>query len=319
MEHLYPLKLDYICKTAIWGGDNLKTRFSKKSDFDVVSESWELSVREDNSNTITNGACEGMKLTEYIRKFGNDVIGKDYEGDRFPLLIKFIDAKDKLSVQVHPDDDYAMKNEGDLGKTEMWYIIAAQPDSELIYGLKDGVCKQDFCDAYRSGRLDMVLEHKRVKAGECYFIPSGMVHAIGAGIIVAEIQQSSDVTYRVYDYDRLQADGKPRQLHEQKAMDVIKSFEAEEIDKIRYKNGADLKYLADCEYFRVKKLELNGERAECVGEDSFVSVLVLSGEGMIRHGDREYRFGTGDSYYLPAGMGEYALNGTAEIIMSSVK
>lgn len=318
MEYLYPLKLDYICKTALWGGDNLKTRFSKESSFKVISETWELSVREDNSNIITNGCLCGMKLSEYLTRFGNSVIGKDYTGDRFPLLIKFIDAQDKLSVQVHPDDAYAIENEGDLGKTEMWYIISAQPDSELIYGLKPGVCKQQFCSAYQSGKLDTVLEHKKVTAGECYFIPSGMVHAIGAGIIVAEIQQNSDVTYRVYDYDRIQDDGKPRQLHKQKAIDVIKLFEADEIEKIRYKNGADSEYLADCEYFRVKKLELNGEINDSVFKESFKSILVLSGEGIIKHANKEYSFKAGDSYYLPAGMGEYTLDGDAQIIISSI-
>ena len=184
----YPLKLSAVFKEIIWGGTRLKEEYGKVCDLDKLAESWELTVRPDGMNVITNGEYAGMTLGEYL--------GEEAKG--FPLLIKLIDACDKLSIQVHPNDEYAMKNEGEYGKTEMWYIVDALPGSKLVYGLS-GYDPDTFRKALADGECEKYLNYVDVKKGDVFFIPSGCVHAIGAGILIAEIQQSSKVTYRVYD------------------------------------------------------------------------------------------------------------------------
>ena len=233
MNKLYPIKISYVAKSRIWGGDNLSKMFGKENEGENIGETWELTVRDDEMSVICDGSCAGMTLGEYIDE-NKSVLGSKYKGGRFPLLIKFIDAMDKLSVQVHPDDDYATLHENDPGKTEMWYIVDAKPGAKIVYGLAEGVSREEFAKAAREGKLDHVMGYKNVKAGETYFIPSGLLHAIGEGIIIAEIQQNSDITYRVYDYDRKDSSGKGRELHVDKSIDVVRPFSQEEIDSIRF-------------------------------------------------------------------------------------
>ena len=316
----YPLKLSYIAKTALWGGNNLSERFNKNSDFDKISETWELSVRDDAQSVILSGEASGKTLREYFDEVGYDAVAPDFKvGDRFPLLIKFIDANDRLSLQVHPDDSYASQVENDSGKTEMWYIVSAKEDSSIIYGLGEGVSEADFADRIRDGKTADAVATIPVKAGESYFIPSGMVHAIGEGIIIAEIQQNSDLTYRVYDYDRVGADGKKRELHVEKAIAVTKGFTQKQIDDICYSNQVKSELvLADCEYFRVEKLCVDGKEQRFVDGESFESILVLEGEGAIIFNGEEYAITQGDSWYLPAGMGEYELVGGFKALSSKI-
>ncbi len=316
---LYPLKLSYITKTALWGGTRLRREWHKNSEFPVISESWELSVRPKEPSLIINGEAEGMKLEEYISACGNSIVSPSYDGSRFPLLIKLIDAADSLSVQVHPDDSYASEVENDSGKTEMWYIIDADENSELIYGLKDGVSTSDFASAVRENRIGDVMNHQPVKAGETYFIPSGMLHAIGKGILIAEIQQNSDLTYRVYDFDRRQADGSLRELHVDKAIDVTRPFSQSEIDAVRYSRGRGGKnLLANSEFFRVELRNITDEEKFIADASSFVSLLCICGTGKIIYAGQEYNIEKGDSYFLPAGMGEYTLCGDIKIIESGI-
>jgi mannose-6-phosphate isomerase len=318
----YPLKLSYITKTALWGGRTLADEWGKKSEFDVISESWELTVRDKEMSKIVNGDAAGLTLAEYFDRAGYDAVAGDFaKGDRFPLLIKLIDACDKLSLQVHPDDRFACEVENDLGKTEMWYIVSAEEGASIIYGLRCGVTEEDFASAVRENRTSEVVKTVPVRAGESYFIPSGMVHAIGRGILIAEIQQNSDLTYRVYDYDRVGADGKKRELHVDKAIAVTKVFAERDVDDICYsegRGGADL--LANCNYFKVKKLCLkNGDGAElCANEDSFLSLLAIDGEGEIIFEGESYPIKKGDSYFLPASMGECTLCGSLEVLVSSL-
>lgn len=316
----YPLKLSYIAKTALWGGNNLSERFNKNSDFDKISETWELSVRDDAQSVILSGEASGKTLREYFDEVGYDAVAPDFKvGDRFPLLIKFIDANDRLSLQVHPDDSYASQVENDSGKTEMWYIVSAKEDSSIIYGLGEGVSEADFADRIRDGKTADAVATIPVKAGESYFIPSGMVHAIGEGIIIAEIQQNSDLTYRVYDYDRVGADGKKRELHVEKAIAVTKGFTQKQIDDICYSKGAKKDgVLADCEYFKVERLCIDGKAKRLVDGESFESILVLEGEGAIIFNGEEYAITQGDSWYLPAGMGEYELVGGFKALSSKI-
>ncbi len=318
----YPIKLSYTAKTALWAGKRLKEEYGKQSEHNTVSETWELSVRDDEMAVALNGEAKGMTLREYFGACGYDCVTPDFkEGDRFPLLVKLIDANDILSVQVHPDDRYAHDVENDSGKTEMWYIIDALPNSTLVYGLKSGVSSADFAKAVEEKRIGDVMNHVPVKAGQTYFIPAGMLHAIGAGILIAEIQQNSDLTYRVYDFDRVGADGKLRPLHVEKSIDVTRPFDEAEVDSIRFARGKVCEsgeLLANSEYFKVRRLCLDGTAELNVTENSFVNLLCLDGECTVSFDGEKYPVLKGDSYFLPAGMGDFTVCGTATLILSEV-
>ncbi len=315
----YPMLLTPISKEIIWGGDRLKKEYGKTADFDNIAESWELSVRDAEMCVIANGEYKGVSLGEYISSDKIGIIGKNCEKyDRFPLLIKFIDAMDSLSIQVHPDDEYGLENEGELGKTEMWYIVAAEEGAQLVYGLSEGCTKEEFAEAVRLGKTEEVLNYVHVHAGEVYFIPEGQIHAIGAGILIAEIQQNSNITYRVYDYNRTGADGKPRQLHTEKAIGVVKLRDEAQINAIRFskKEKEDSgELLAACEYFTVRRCKSNGELTVTADDDSFLSVLVLEAENAVI-GDVAVE--KGNSFFIPAGFGDLTIIGKAEIIVTKV-
>lgn len=321
----YPLKLSYTAKTALWAGKRLKEEFGKESEYETVSETWELSVRHDEMAIVLNGEAKGMTLAEYFDKYGYDCVCRGFKkGDIFPLLVKLIDANDMLSVQVHPDDAYAASVEGDSGKTEMWHVIDAKKGAKLIYGLKEGIGKEEFAKAVENKRIGEVMNEISVSAGDTFFIPAGMIHAIGAGILIAEIQQNADLTYRVYDFDRVGADGKLRELHVQKALDVTRAFTQEAIDAIRYSKGNNFttgELLANSQYFSARKLILNKQsegETLTVTKESFVSVLCIDGEGDICFNGASYPIHKGDSYFLPADMGEYKLTGNVTVILSEI-
>lgn len=322
-NHIYPLKLGYIAKTALWGGDKLKREYGKRYDGEKLSETWELSCRSrEESCMIENGACAGMLLCDYFADYGFSLIGKDYRAERFPLLVKWIDARDTLSVQVHPDDAYALAHENDPGKTEMWYIADAEENAFLVYGLKDGMDAKDFADAVARGDYSSVMRKVPVQKGETYFIPSGMIHAIGAGILIAEIQQNSDLTYRVYDFDRVGADGKLRPLHVEKALAVVRPYTDEEIDRVRYaarceEEKEDGGLLAACSYFRVRRMTAE-DTALCADENSFLHILCLEGECELTYKKEKYSISKGESVLLPAGMGECCVDGDAVFLVSSL-
>ncbi len=280
----YPLRLSYLAKDAIWGGTRLKERYGKDNNSDRLAETWELSCRPGDVSVIENGVFSGCSLEDYIDRVGKTVIGKTYNGDVFPLLIKLIDAQDKLSVQVHPEDDYAIRNENDLGKTEMWHILEAKEGAKIIYGLAQGVSKEEFREAVRQDRYDSVLGMRRVAPGETYFIPAGMLHAIGEGIVVAEIQQNSNVTYRVYDYARRDKEGNYRPLHLMKAFDVVRPFSDEDIDACRYALAPETReenLLAACPYFTAYLHKIDKPKELVVGEESFLHLLCIAGGGSI--------------------------------------
>ena len=319
LEYLYPLKLSYITKAPIWGGRRLLDGWGLHADTETVGEAWMLTVRDKEMSVIENGPCAGMTMRQYIDTYGSDTVGSAFDGGTFPLLIKLIDATDRLSVQVHPDDDYAARVEHDRGKTEMWYIVEADEGAEIIYGLRDGISADQFRAAVREGRLAETMHHCPVHAGETYFIPSGMLHAIGAGILIAEIQQNCDLTYRVYDYDRRQPDGSLRALHIDKALDVTMPFTQTQVDAIRYEAGAaDATTLAHCRYFCTRKLEVSADEVLRVDAASFAFVLCIGGEGMLKVGDVSYPVRRADGYYLPAGLGEVTLSGNMTVLVASV-
>ncbi len=315
---LKPIKLKPEFKEIIWGGNRLKNEYNKVSSLNNIAESWELTVRPDGMNVIDGGEYDGLTMEEYINKNGFSVVSNK-EMDRFPLLIKFIDAEDNLSIQVHPDDEYGIKTANSLGKTEMWYIIDAKPGAKLVYGLKEGCTIDTLKAAIKNGNVEEMLNYVPVKKGDVFFIPSGLVHAIGAGILLAEIQQNSNITYRVYDYNRVGKDGKPRELHVNDALNVIVNRNEEEIDKIRFStNVKNNTTLASCEYFTVDKFNLDGEITLNTDEKSFNSVLCLDGNGTLEFNGENFSITKGDSYFIPANLGNYTIKGNLEIVVSKI-
>lgn len=299
-------KLTPVLKDYLWGGYKLKGMFGRDNGGKKISESWEVSVHPDG----LSGAGDGT-LAEYLAKNPQAV---DREGSPFPVLIKYIDAAQNLSVQVHPDDEYARRVENDNGKTEMWYILSADEGAGIYCGFRRDTTKEEFLAKVADGTVEELLNFIPVKAGDCYLIKAGTVHAIGAGCVICEVQQSSNVTYRVYDYNRRGADGKLRPLHVEKAVDVInfKAFRDETGTGLPENvEGGKIRLLTKCNYFRCRELTLQGRFREKNGE-SFTAVNVLDGAGSI---DGQ-PFEKGDSFFIPCGE-EYILEGSAKIILST--
>ncbi len=319
--NFYPLILKAPLKDYIWGGTRLKSDFGFKSDLEKVAEAWVVSCHKDGSSVVSNGSLAGKTLEEALEVLGADALGeacKDF--DRFPILVKLIDAKDRLSIQVHPSDEYARANEGDNGKTEMWYVIDCDEGAQLVYGFKHSIGSDEFRDRIESNTLDDVLNYVDVHRGDMFFIPSGTVHAIGKGILIAEIQQNSNVTYRVSDYGRLGADGKPRQLHVEKAIAVSNTNPPLDlygnVGKVTVYDNSTVRNLARCKYFDAKLINLNGIH-EIKNTNSFVSLVVIEGEIELTCKQGSYSLKKGESIFIPCGI-ECALNGTAQILSASV-
>ncbi len=313
------LKLEPAFKDYLWGGNRLETDFGMHSGLSKTAEAWVLSCHKDGNSTVANGIYRGKTLLEAIKAEGKAVLGTKAEGtEDFPILIKFIDAKQNLSVQVHPDDAYAKAYENSLGKTECWYILDCDPDAELIYGLKKEVSQEELTEAIENDTLLEIANSVKVHQGDMFFIPAGTLHAIGKGILVAEIQQSSNVTYRVYDYGRLGADGKPRQLHKQQAADVILRKPSKETGKPMGKaeafDGYQKQLLTECPLFKVERVKVDTAYTGKANADSFVSVLIVSGEGHIENGGETLSFKKGDSFFLSADSGAFKVTGNVEFL-----
>lgn len=306
------LKLSPVFTDYLWGGDKLKTEFNKKTDISPLAESWELSAHPDGQSTVCGGEYDGYTLKEYIEKTGDAVLGQNAKRfDYFPILIKFIDAKDNLSVQVHPDDRYALENEGEYGKTEMWYILGCEDGAFLYYGFKEDITKDEYKSAIKNGTLTDLLNKVCVKKGDVFFIPAGTVHAIGAGIMICEIQQNSNTTYRVYDYNRVDKNGNTRPLHIEKALKVSSIKKAPDITK---ETSGDDVLLAECEYFTVRKVNVQTSTVIDMDGKSFHSVIVINGQGYIDG----VSVCKGDSLFIPATKGGYTINGGCEVIISHI-
>lgn len=308
--NIYPLKLYPAFKDYLWGGTKLHDYFPDCTTV-PAAEAWVLSCHKDGESTVKNGPLSGKTLSEALEVFGRDALGENGKKfDFFPVLIKLIDAKKDLSVQVHPDDEYARKNENSYGKTEMWYVVDCEEGARLFYGFKEKISKQEFEQRIKDNTLTDILRSVEVKKGDCFFIPSGTIHAIGSGMLIAEIQQNSNCTYRVYDFGRLGADGKPRELHIQKALDVTKTEPAQPAD------FGGKKILADCQYFNSKLLQGSCELE--VGEDSFSAVLVISGTGCLKWAEGQIELSAGDCIFLPANIGKVGISGDLKFIETRV-
>lgn len=317
-----PIKLLPAFKDYLWGGTKLKTDFGKKSDLDIVAESWELSTHKDGQSVVADGPDAGLTLSEYIDKHGEGILGSNSQKfDYFPILIKLIDAKDNLSIQVHPSDDYALKNEGEYGKTEMWYVLDANEGASLYYGFKSEITKDEFEERINNNTLLDVLNKVEVHKGDMFFIESGTVHAIGKGIVICEIQQNSNTTYRVYDYDRRDANGNPRELHIKKAIDVSNLAPADQnrsASETVEHEGFSVTRLAECRYFTVDKVEVDSQAALTVSPDSFKSIIVTDGSGVLTFDGERVDINKGDSIFIPAQDAEYSVSGKCELIISRV-
>lgn len=317
-----PIKLLPAFKDYLWGGTKLKTDFGKKSDLDIVAESWELSTHKDGQSVVAEGPDAGLTLSEYIDKHGDGILGSNAQKfDYFPILIKLIDAKDNLSIQVHPSDDYALKNEGEYGKTEMWYVLDANEGASLYYGFKSEITKDEFEERINNNTLLDVLNKVEVHKGDMFFIESGTVHAIGKGIVICEIQQNSNTTYRVYDYDRRDANGNPRELHIKKAIDVSNLAPADQnrsASETVEHEGFSVTRLAECKYFTVDKVEVDSKADLTVSTDSFKSIVVTDGNGVLTFDGESMDINKGDSIFIPAQNAEYSVSGKCELIISCV-
>lgn len=315
-----PLRLASIPKETIWGGNRLKKFYGKTADFEKIAESWELTVRPDGENTVSDGEFKDFPLSAILGNTQTSVLGTScFSYEQFPLLIKFIDAEDDLSVQVHPDNDYARLHENEYGKTEMWYIAEADEGAQLVLGLKDGCSVSEFAQSVENGTIEEKLNYVPVRKGDVFFIPPGTVHAIGKGILIAEIQQNSNVTYRVYDYNRTDRNGTPRQLHTKKALDVIRQRSPEEIHRMQFREVSDdPSLLCSSEYFRVNRY-CGESKTFTVSEKSFAHLLVLHADRAILTWETGLSaLAKGDSWFLPAGLGKITIEGSSDFLITTL-
>ena len=314
------IKLSPAFKDYLWGGTRLRDDFGKDCDFEKIAESWELSCHKDGNSVVATGEDKGLTLQQYIDKHGPAVTGTDCAGfDRFPILIKLIDAKDNLSVQVHPDNEYGLRVEGEYGKTEMWYVVDCDEGAELLYGFRHEISPEEFAERIRNNTLLEVTNNVPVHKGDVFFIKSGTLHAIGKGILIAEIQQNSNTTYRIYDYGRVGKDGKPRELHIDKALEVTKLAPAENypVSPTEQHEGYTSRLMASCEYFTTYVLDVESSAVLNADEKSFNSLLILEGEGRVT-GTDTVEFKKGDSIFVTAGSGSYTVEGRCKAVLSKV-
>lgn len=311
------MKLIPSGKDYLWGGTRLKDEYGKKIDMTPLAESWECSVHPDGPCYVANGRYKGKTLKEVLDEHP-EYIGTKANGE-FPILAKFIDAKKDLSVQVHPDDEYAREKEKDNGKTEMWYIIDADEGASLIYGFKHKVSKEILERAIEKGELDKHLQKVEVHKGDLFFVPAGTVHGIGKGILLAEVQESSNVTYRVYDYDRVDKNGKKRELHFDKAIQVMDMGIAPDIKQkkrlVKYYPGCSRELLCRCKYFETERIQVTKGFSFSVMENSFQVLMCLDGYGQVEV-DRykPVRFSKGETVFLPAGIGRCLIIGDTSVL-----
>lgn len=311
------MKLIPTGKDYLWGGTRLREEYGKQIDLTPLAETWECSVHPDGPSYVANGIYKGQTLAEVLSAHP-EYLGTKVENGELPVLVKFIDAKKDLSVQVHPDDAYAREHEGDNGKTEMWYIVDADEGAHLIYGFQHKVTEEILRKAVETGTLDKHLQKVEVHKGDTYFVPAGTVHGIGKGILVAEIQESSNVTYRVYDYDRVDKNGKKRELHFDKAIQVMDMNVEPDVSQkpriVKYYSGCSRELLCRCKYFETERIQVTKGFAFSVMDTSFQVLMCLNGYGEVQTMDAEQkpmRFSKGETLFLPAGLGRCLVVGDA--------
>lgn len=311
---MYPIKLIAPCKDYIWGGNRLREDFFKVSDKDRIAETWELSCHPDGESIIANGEFKGKTLSEYIEIKGKKILGTNFKGGDFPILIKFIDAKDNLSVQVHPNDEYARRVENSFGKTEMWYVIDCEEGATLVCGFKGNPSKDEIRAHIENDTIMEILNSVPVKKGDVFFIEAGTVHAIGKNILIAEIQQNSNTTYRLYDF------GRGREVHIDKSLDVIDTNLGKATPQYEtiIKDDYSIRKLAECNYFKTNLIKVFTQIVNNVNSDTFHSLTFLDGNAILKYADMELSVQKGDSIFIPANFGRYTIFGKTEYILSTI-
>ena len=316
----YPIKLSPCYKDYLWGGNGLKILYGKQSDLSVMAESWELSCHKNGQSTVAEGVHKGIKLVDILKSDQTMYIGTNLRTKDFPILVKFIDANQDLSIQVHPSDQNANKADGEHGKAELWYIVDCKPHSHIYYGFSQKVSPEEFRARAENGTICEVLNKVDVEKGDIYYILPGTVHALGAGIIAAEIQQNSDTTFRIFDYNRRDRNGKLRDLRLKRASEVL-CYEPVIPENCRVNNQAYFEEFSifemfRCEYFKAFRLDVYRKATLQCDISSFQHLLFVEGTGTINYDGKMYPFSGGSSYYLPAGLGEYIIQGRCRALLS---
>ena len=303
------VRMEPAFKDNLWGGTRLRDVYGKKCDYDIVAESWELSTHKAGQSIVATGKNKGLMLGEYINRFGRGILGwKCDPYERFPLLIKFIDSRESLSIQVHPGDDYALQKEDEYGKNELWYVVDCEPESYLYCGFSRDTDEAEVRRRIEDGTLTEILNKIPVKKGDSYFIENGTVHAIGPGVLICEIQQSSNVTYRLYDYQRRDKYGELRELHIDKAMEVT-NFHEKDMEAAK---------TMECKYFSIEKSLFDGEVSFNLDDSSFRAFVVLEGSGQVSCGEESLAYRPADCFFVPAGKKTVVFHGCGTVLKVQV-
>lgn len=313
---LYPLQFEPILKERIWGGTKLKTELNKPITSDITGESWEISTVENDISILANGSLKGKSLNELISEFPEAVLGtKVYAqfGKQFPLLFKYLDAREDLSIQVHPNDELAKKHHNSFGKTEMWYVMQADTDSRLIVGFKEKSSPQEFIQNLNNKTLLNILDTKKVEQGDVFMLNTGTIHAIGAGIVIAEIQQTSDITYRVYDFDRVDANGNKRELHIDLALEAL-NYEKIEAQRFYFKTENISNEIVNCQNFTTTIIPLDGHIKVANNKQSFTVYMCVDGSFELSLDTETFLYQKGDTVLIPAALTDFQLSGKASIL-----
>jgi mannose-6-phosphate isomerase len=312
----YPLQFEPILKNRIWGGEKLKTQFNKPITSKTTGESWELSAVEGDISVVSKGAFEGKLITDLIDLYPNEILGTEVFkrfGKQFPLLFKFLDAQEVLSIQVHPNDALAKKRHNSFGKTEMWYVMQADEGAEIIVGFKENATQEEFLKSLESKKLLSILNEIEVHAGDVFFLETGTVHSIGAGLVIAEIQQTSDITYRLYDFDRFDVNGTKRELHVDLALDAI-NFQKTETQKFYFKEPNSSNPVLGCPYFTTNFIPLTERFAVEKSGVSFTVYMCVEGSFEISMDESNFSYKKGDTVLIPAAVKNYFLSGNASVL-----
>lgn len=316
MKNIYPLQFEPILKERIWGGEKLKTVLGKPIQSSTVGESWELSTVEGDVSVVANGELKGTSLMTLIDESPNEILGTAVYarfGKQFPLLFKYLDAREDLSIQVHPNDALAKERHNSFGKTEMWYIMQADEDARIIVGFKEKSNAEEYVANLKNKTLLSILDDVKVKSGDVFFLETGTVHAIGAGLVVAEIQQTSDITYRIYDFDRVDAQGNGRELHIDLALDAI-NYDKVDTYKNYSKEPNTSNTVVDCPYFTTNLIPLDGEVKVNKNGETFTVYMCVEGVFELAINGVVYSYKKGDTVLVPAAIQSFVLNGKASVL-----
>ncbi len=317
----YPLQFQPILKERIWGGTKLRTHLNKPITSDITGESWELSTVDGDVSKVANGDFAGKSLIELINEFPNEILGsrvfKNF-GKQFPLLFKYLDAREDLSIQVHPNDQLAQERHNSFGKTEMWYVMQADQDSSLIVGFKKDSNAAEYVENLTNKTLLSILDTVPVQVGDVFFLETGTVHAIGAGLLIAEIQQTSDITYRLYDFDRVDANGNTRELHVDLALEAI-NYKRIEAQKHYQKQENVSNEMVDCNYFTTNFIPLTGTMNFVKDGSTFHVYMCTAGSFTLKQDGIQYTYSAGDTILIPAAISSYQFDGNASILEIYIK